>query len=163
MPVYDGVSRRAVADVLGIYSIIVDDFVASNDPISPSGVRDQGLLESAVHRQQAGFDGRLKYPHPVSNAASLAYGLCCDHPFYNGNKRAALVSMHVHLDRNELTLLGVDQGDLYDLMIDIADHRLAIRSDRRQRGDGGRLHPDEEVQALHKWLRERTHRIDRGE
>jgi len=135
----------------------------SDDPMTPAGVRDPGLLESAVHRQHTGFDGRLKYDHPLLSAASLTYGLCCDHPFYNGNKRTALVAMLVHLDRNNQALLGVDQSELYDLMVNVADHQLAHEKERRKRAGTGRPTSDEEVQSLYRWLRERTQRIERGE
>jgi death on curing protein len=159
-----GVRLLSVDDVLSIYAVLVQDFASSADPISPAGVRDQGLLESAVYRQLTGFEGRLKYDHPVMSAASLVFGLCCDHPFYNGNKRTALVAMLVHLDRNNLTLLSVNQADLYELMIKIADHRFGLREDRRRdRNVGTRRSPDDEVQAIYKWLRERAQRIERGE
>jgi len=148
--------------VLSIYAAITEDFAGSADPISPSGVRDEGLLESAVYRQETGFEGRLKYEHPLLSAASLAYGLCCDHPFHNGNKRAALVSMLVHVDRNDYVLMRVDQGELYDTMLAIADHRLGIREDDRTT-DGVRRSSDEEVQAIYRWLRPYAEKIERGE
>lgn len=160
----NGVWALSVEDVLAIYEVLVEDFRGASDPISPAGVRDRGLLESAVHRQSTAFDGHVKYDHPLLSAASLAYGLCCDHAFYNGNKRTALVAMLVHLDRNGLTLPGVSQADLFDLMIAIADHKLASEKDRRRRGEeAGRPSPDEEVQSIHRWLRERAERIERGE
>jgi death-on-curing protein len=159
-----GVWTLSVEDVLSVYTILVQDFTATSDPMAPAGVRDPGLLESAVYRQFTGFEGRLKYEHPLRSAASLAYGLCCDHPFYNGNKRTALVSMLVHLDRNGLALPGVNQTELYDVMIAIADHQLASEKDRRRRGEGAdRPSPDEEVQSIYRWLRERAERIERGE
>jgi len=61
----------------------------------------------SVYRQLTGYEGRYKYPLPLSNAAALVYGLCCDHPFYNGNKRLALVALIVHLDRNGIAAPGV--------------------------------------------------------
>lgn len=129
--------------------------------MAPAGVRSEALLESAVYRQFTGYDGRFKYDHPLLMAASLVYGICCDHPFYNGNKRTALVAMLVHLDRNELTLPGVNQADLYETMVAIADHRMGLREDSRL-GDGQRS-ADGEVSAIYKWLRERARRIERGE
>jgi len=132
--------------VLGIYAAITEDFANSPDPISPAGVRDRGLLESAVYRQETGFDGRLKYPHPRLSAASLANGLCCDHPFHNGNKRAALVSLLVPVDRNEYALSGIDQKELYDTMIAIADHRFGIRDGGKP---DGRRSADDEVDAIY--------------
>src|SRR5438105_4615900 len=97
------------------------------------------LLESAVGRQWVGFGDRLKYPNPVENAATLAYGLCCDHAFHNGNKRTALVAMLVHLDRNKWSLFEVGQNALYALIIDVAEHTLGLR--RKQRMKSGRRDP----------------------
>ena len=90
-----------VEEVLRIHDILVEDFLASNDPISPAGVRSEQLLESAVSRQWTGLGQILKYPTPVESAATLLYGICGDHPFHNGNKRTALVSMLAHLDKNK--------------------------------------------------------------
>jgi death-on-curing protein len=160
---YAGFSTIHVDDVLAIYAVIVQDFRASNDPIAPAGVRDRGLLESAVYRQFTGYSDRLKYNTPLLSAASLTYGLCCDHPFHNGNKRVALVSMLVHLDRNELSLPGVRQGELYDTMLAIADHSFGLPHGRRRDGTDVRRSADEEVDAICKWLRRRVRRIERGE
>lgn len=71
------------------------------------------LLESAVARQFVGFGGELKYPSPIYNAATLTYGITSNHPFHNGNKRAALVAMLCHLDKNSLIVKAdVTQEDL---------------------------------------------------
>ena len=113
-----------------------------------------------MYRQETGFEGRLKYGHPLLSAASLAYGLCCDHPFHNGNKRAALVSLLVHVDRNEYALSGIDQRELYDTMIALADHRFGLRDGRKT---DGRRSADEEVDAIYKWLRPNADKIERGE
>jgi len=153
----------SVEDVLSIYAIVVQDFARSSDPIAPTGVRSEGLLESAVYRQLTGLGDRLKYDHPLVSAASLVFGICCDQPFHNGNKRAALVSMLVHLDRNEYALPGVRQDELYELMLAIADHSVGIRGDSRLRRSGRRRPADEEVNAIYSWLRRRGERIDRGE
>ncbi len=149
-------------DVLTIHEILVSDFANSPDPISPPGVRSIALLESAVGRQSTSLAGILKYPDPVSNAATLAYGICCDHPFHNGNKRTALVSMLVHLDRNHLTLYGTSQSDLYDLMLAIADHGFASKHDKKSK-EKQKISADEEVEGLARWLRERSDRVRRGE
>lgn len=164
-PVTDSrIQFLSVEDVLGIYQLIVRDFADSDDPIAPAGVRDQGLLESAVYRQLTGFEGHLKYDHPLLSAASLVFGVCCDHPFYNGNKRAALVTMLVHLDRNQYAIPGVTQSDLYDAMLAIADHRMGVRDDgRSKKGTTVRRSADEEVQAIYKWVRRHAEKIAKGE
>lgn len=58
-------------EVIEIHERLVIDAQASDDPISPSGIRSEALLESAISRQTAGFNGKLKYDTPLSNAASL--------------------------------------------------------------------------------------------
>jgi death-on-curing protein len=145
------------ADVLSIYDVVVKDFAESDDPISPVGLKSMNLLESAVSRQHTGFQGEDKYEAPILNAATLAYGICCDHPFHNGNKRTALITMLCHLDRNDLTFVeGITQEELYNFMRDIAGHEFVNRPGM---GD----YSDEEVQEIARWLRRRTRRVEHGE
>lgn len=152
-------------EVLKIHEALVRDFTDTGDPISPPGMRDMDLLESAVARQLVGHGRELKYSTPIQNAATLLYGLCCDHPFYNGNKRTALVAMLVHLDKNRLTLFHTTQDDLYELMIRVAEHSLEAKGSKRSRAKHtlGRPSADEEVEAVANWLSERADRIRRGE
>jgi death-on-curing family protein len=151
-------------EVVAIHETLVSDFGQSADPISPAGVRSRALLESAVGRQWTSLDGVLKYPHPVDNAATLLYGICCDHPFHNGNKRTALVSMLVHLDRSQHTLFDTSQNELYDLMVAVAGHTLDTKFAKRGRAKHKtRQTADDEVEALAQWLRKRADRVKKGE
>ena len=152
-------------DVISIHEVLVADFASTGDPISPPGVRSKDLLESAVSRQHTGFLTFLKYPDPIDNAATLAYGVCNDHPFFNGNKRTALVSLLVHLDRNKLTLYRTNQDELYALMLSIADHSIGLETlpERTKRQLTRRRNPDAEVRAIAEWLRSRTAKVARGE
>jgi death on curing protein len=144
-------------DVRGIHEVLIQDFSDSGDPMGPSGVRSDHLLESAVSRQHTGFAGKLKYDTAVLNAATLCFGICCDHPFHNGNKRTALVATLCHLDVNELTLEeDTSQHELYELMIHVARHGFSTSKDKRDDSDV-------EVQGLGKWLRKRSRRIEKGE
>lgn len=147
-----------VDEVKGIHDLLTEDFLNTKDPIEPPGVRMQGeLLESAVNRQHAGFGGELKYPDAVSNAATLCYGVCCNHCFHNGNKRTALVSLLCHLDKNNYTLKeNIDQNELYSLMIKIAAHRFAPRRKERDTSDI-------EVREISQWLKRNTRKLKRGE
>jgi death on curing protein len=150
--------------VLRVHEILVADFARDGDPMSPSGVRSIALLESAIGRQHVGLGPTLKYPDVVSNAATLAFGLCCDHPFHNGNKRTALVAMLVHLDRNRLCLYGTTQAELYQFMLAIANHTLGIRIDPRRPDKQPRtLSADEQVAAIKEWLARRVDKVKRGE
>ena len=102
-------------EVRAIHEVLAADFAAAADPISPPGVKSQHLLESAVSRQFTGYEGKLKYSTSVTNAAALTYGVCCNHPFHNGNKRTSLVAMLCHLDKNDLMFSEkVSHDELYD-------------------------------------------------
>lgn len=57
------------------------------------GLRDLGLLESAVTRPQATFEGKDLYPTLLLKASALVHSLLLNHMFVDGNKRTATVSM----------------------------------------------------------------------
>lgn len=64
------------------------------------GVRDVGLLESAVARPRATFDGIDLYPMLFDKAAALMESLILNHPFVDGNKRVAITAASLFLFRN---------------------------------------------------------------
>lgn len=64
------------------------------------GVRDSALLESAVAAPQASFGGKSPYRDLAEVAAAYLYYLCRNHPFVDGNKRAALGACIVFLRLN---------------------------------------------------------------
>ena len=64
------------------------------------GVRDRALLESAVAAPQASFGGKSPYRDLAEVAAAYLYYLCRNHPFIDGNKRAALGACIVFLRLN---------------------------------------------------------------
>lgn len=144
-----------VDDVLLIHERLASDFASGNDPISPSGVRSADLLASAVARQHTANGTVLKYPTAHAGAAALAYGLCCNHPFHNGNKRTALVSLLVHLDRNRLILRETKATEIHGLILRVANRELAKPK------ANGRVDPDDEVEELEYWIRGRATREER--
>lgn len=151
-------------ELIKIHEILVREFNYTPDPISPAGVKSISLLESAVGRQFTSLGSTMKYPDPLSNAATLVYGVCCDHPFHNGNKRTGLVAMLVHLDKNHLALFHTGQSDLYKLMLSIAEHSIGVRVDpRNPKKPTLRRHSDDEVQSIKDWLLKRVDKVRRGE
>ncbi len=68
------------------------------------GVRDVGLLESALARPQAAFGGEDLYPDLWSKAAALMQSLVQNHPFVDGNKRTALAATGIFLELNDHVL-----------------------------------------------------------
>ena len=64
------------------------------------GLRDEGLLESAVYRPQATFGGHDLYPDLWTKAAVLGHSLIMNHPFIDGNKRVGFEAMRLMLRLN---------------------------------------------------------------
>jgi death-on-curing protein len=78
-------------DALNIHDILIDKFGGS------TGVRDLGLLESALHRPFATFENQELYPSPIEKAAAVLESILINHPFIDGNKRTAYVLMRLML------------------------------------------------------------------
>ena len=76
------------------------------------GVRDLGLIESAVERPKATFDGEDLYPDVFLKAAALMHSLLKNHAFVDGNKRTAYSSCGVFLKLNGYELLNMHKASL---------------------------------------------------
>ena len=87
------------------------------------GLRDEGLLESALERPK----NRLHY-EPDSDLAALAaahgFGVTRNHPFIDGNKRVAFQLMYVFLGLNRLTI-SATEPDVVALMLELASGNLS--------------------------------------
>ena len=84
-----------------------------------SGIRDQGLLESAIQRPQNLWHYSSSKPDVVALAAVLAHGVVKNHPFVDGNKRTAWVLCRLLLKLNGCDLVA-DQADKSDAMLRLA-------------------------------------------
>jgi len=65
-----------------------------------AGIRDETLLESAVAAPQASMMGQPLISDPLEIAAAYLFYICRNHPFFDGNKRAALAACLVFLEEN---------------------------------------------------------------
>lgn len=156
----------SIDNVKQIHDILVQDFSNTKDPILPSGVKSEDLLASAISRQETSLNGLLKYQEPIANASTLLYGICNNHPFHNGNKRTALVSMLVHLDKNKITIYNSHQVELYDFMIKVADHKIIGISGKHLKVKSLKeqiINSDDEVSAITQWIKKRSAPITKGE
>jgi death-on-curing protein len=72
-----------------------------------AGLRDEGLLRSALARPQNHL-AHGDNPDGADLAAAYGFGLACNHPFVDGNKRTAFVTMELFLDLNGWTLTADD-------------------------------------------------------
>ena len=87
------------------------------------GVRDEGLLESALARPQQRYAYGDSPPDLADLAASLAFGLARNHPFVDGNKRTAAVACEVFIMLNSAAL-EADDHELYPLYLGLAEGSL---------------------------------------
>jgi death-on-curing protein len=83
------------------------------------GVRDVGLLKSAVERPRANYDGKDLYRGLFPKAAALMESLIGDHPFLDGNKRTAISAAGLFLMLNGYEL-NAPQKELETFTLDMA-------------------------------------------
>lgn len=84
------------------------------------GVRDEGLLDSALESAFATFDGVELYPSKEEKAAKIAYSLVSNHAFVDGNKRIGVFVMLSFLSLNGIRIDATDE-DIVQLGLGIAD------------------------------------------
>lgn len=83
------------------------------------GLRDEGLLESAINTPLQTFGGQELYPTVLEKATRLGYGLFHNRPFVDGNKRIGTHAMLVFLDINNITL-SYEDDDLIAAILRVA-------------------------------------------
>jgi len=87
------------------------------------GLRDDGLLESALAQPQASFDGEYVHQDLFHMAAAYGFHICQNHPFFDGNKRTALIAMYMFLYVNGYKVVA-DKKSLYALIMDLANGQI---------------------------------------
>ncbi|NOT92046.1 type II toxin-antitoxin system death-on-curing family toxin [Ferruginibacter sp.] len=83
------------------------------------GIRDEGLMESAIARPYQTFGGEDLYPTGIEKAAAIAESIIINHPFVDGNKRTGYLAMLAILDENKLELI-VSNDAIYAFVIKIS-------------------------------------------
>lgn len=83
------------------------------------GIRDEGLLESALAAPFQTFGGEPVYPSLQAKAAQLGFGLIRNYPFVDGNKRIGAHTMLVFLAVNGIEL-RYEQQELIDIVLSVA-------------------------------------------
>lgn len=87
------------------------------------GIRDEGLLESALSQPQVSFGGEYIHKSIFEMAAAYGFHICQNHPFYDGNKRTALIAMYTFLYVNGYRLQA-DKKSLFAIVIDLASGKV---------------------------------------
>ena len=96
------VAFLSVDDVLMIHYRVIEEFGGD------SGLRDRGLLESAVAMPQSTFGGADLHAGLAGKAAAYHFHLCANHAFVDGNKRVAVAAAELFLLINGYELSARD-------------------------------------------------------
>ncbi len=107
-----------VEDVLRIHQRQIQKFGGT------SGIRDLGLLESALSQPQATFSGELLHATVWEQAAAYLFHLALNHPFLDGNKRTAFAVMDTFLRLNRF-VLNLSQAQKYEFVIRVVEGKLS--------------------------------------
>lgn len=106
--------------ILTIEEIIILHEKLINRTGGSRGVRDIGLLESAVYSAESSFNDVEVYPTVEEKAARLMFSLTNNHSFFDGNKRIGVLTMLMTLELNGV-YLNYTQKELIDLGLSVAD------------------------------------------
>ena len=88
------------------------------------GVHDAAALDAALHMPQAQFGGENLHPTIFHMTAAYGFHLCQNHPFLDGNKRAAGMAMFTFLRLNGLEPTATE-SDYYTAMMAVANGQMS--------------------------------------
>lgn len=88
------------------------------------GIRDEGLLESALEAPFQTFGGTDIYPTLLQKAARLGFSLVSNHPFVDGNKRIGVHTMLVFLELNGVEI-NCTQDELVEVGLSLASGKMS--------------------------------------
>ena len=88
------------------------------------GIRDEAMLDSALSAAFQTFDGVELFPSTTAKIARIAYGLVCNHPFVDGNKRIGTYVMTVLLELNHIET-DFSDDDIIRIGLELADGKMS--------------------------------------
>lgn len=109
----------AVKDVLLLHNLVIDESGGSH------GLRDLGLLESAVACPLASFSGEDLYPTIFLKAGALLHSLLRNHVFVDGNKRTSMYSAMTFLELNGYKFIA-KQKEVVDFALKAENQKLHV-------------------------------------
>ncbi|MEK7101451.1 MAG: type II toxin-antitoxin system death-on-curing family toxin [Patescibacteria group bacterium] len=90
-----------------------------------SGIRDTGMLQSAIYRPFATFDGQDLYPDIYLKAGALIQSIVKNHPFIDGNKRTAFITTYNFLALNGIKIT-TGKREIVKFMVSVANKNLSV-------------------------------------
>lgn len=108
-------------EVLEIHQVLVEAFGGIQ------GVRDEGLLKSAIERPFGGFGENEFYKTPEEKAGAILESMAKNHPFLDGNKRTGYVLMRLILMQFGKDIQAT-QDEKYDFVMSIASGQIDFQA-----------------------------------
>lgn len=88
------------------------------------GIRDNGLLDSAINQPYQTFANTELYPTIIDKASKLCFGIAKNHPFIDGNKRTAAFALEALLNINSYNLISDDQ-ELIEIIYKLSSSEIS--------------------------------------
>jgi death-on-curing protein len=109
---------------LSMEQVLLLHRITANATGGSVGVRDEGLLDSALNAPFQTFGEQELYPSLIGKAARLGYSLIANHPLVDGNKRIGVLVMLTFLELNGVSL-GCADSELVGIGVGAADGSLS--------------------------------------
>lgn len=90
-----------------------------------SGIRDMGMLKSAIYRPFATFAGEDLYKDFYLKGAALIQSIVKNYPFLDGNKRTAFSSTYIFLKKNSIKITAKEK-EVVKFMVSVANENLSV-------------------------------------
>lgn len=126
-----------ITEVEYVAHALAKELMAWSEPIPDFGTRTPNILESCLIVPFQKFGGKSAYQGLIGKASILFYLLIKNHPFQNGNKRIAVVTLLYFLYKNK-RWLQLDNKELYNFAVWVAESNAKVK--------------DAAVQAIQKFI-----------
>ncbi len=107
----------SVEEVIDFHTEIINEFGGAH------GIREMGLLISAIEMPKASMFGEFLHPTIYDQAAAYLYHIVCNHPFIDGNKRTGTVAALTFLEVNHV-ILKYDDYEMEEMIIHCANGKV---------------------------------------
>ena len=110
--------RLTEAQVIQMHNLLIEKTGGS------AGIKDSGLLDSALNLPFQSFGGEDIYKTTRAKSARLAFSIVNNHPFIDGNKRIGVLVMLVFLEMNGIEVICTDE-ELIKLGLGLASGKIS--------------------------------------
>lgn len=117
-----------IQEIEGVVHALATEMLGWNEPIPPFSTRFPGVLEGCLATPFGVFSKRQFYPGLTGKAAILFYLMIKNHPFQNGNKRVAVITLLFFLYKNK-KWITVDNVEFYNFARWVAESNPKLKNE----------------------------------